>query len=174
MGQTNLYICITFEHFRDFFPPIEYWTELCGHVPLLETRPCPHVDIWIKQGSNITNVGHYLRSDQYQHVDNICKSKNKEKDKWKCFLVKIGHWLLGERDIAHLLDLHIVVLCLSELSQTVISIADICHFRHNRRWCTFFKPVHLDLNAVRVELFLLLFTLCLHFFLRFFCTWYFV
>ena len=64
--------------FWGFFSPIEYWTEPCGHVPLLGTRPCPHVDIWIKQGSNITNVGHYLRSDQYQHVDNICKSKNKE------------------------------------------------------------------------------------------------
>ena len=105
-----IFICITFEHFGDFFPPIEYWTEPCGHVPLLGTRPCPHVDIWIKQGSNITNVGHYLRSDQYQHVDNICKSKNKWEIKMKMFFlwileawnergIKTFAWLLEENHL---------------------------------------------------------------------------
>ena len=98
MGQTDLYICITFEHFGDYFSLIEYWTEPCGHVPLLGTRPCPHVDIWIKQGSNITNVGHYLRSDQYQHVDNICKSKNKWEIKMKMFFFVDFRGVKWERD----------------------------------------------------------------------------
>ena len=74
---TNQSLCITFEHFGAALY-IEYWTEFCGHVPLLQTHPSPHVDIWIKQGSNITNVGHYLRSDQYQHVDNICKTQQRQ------------------------------------------------------------------------------------------------
>ena len=75
---TNQSLCITFEHFGTALY-IEYWTEFCGHVPLLQTHPSPHVDIWIKQGSNITNVGHYLRSDQYQHVWTTSAKINREK-----------------------------------------------------------------------------------------------
>ena len=90
---TNPSLCITFEHFGAALY-IEYWTKFCGHVPLLETHPCPHVDIWIKQGSNITNVGHYLRSDQYQHLH---KSTQRKTRKYLLDSYFGWVWLAGER-----------------------------------------------------------------------------
>ena len=94
---TNQSLCITFEHFGTALY-IEYWTEFCGHVPLLQTHPSPHVDIWIKQGSNITNVGHYLRSDQYQHVDNICKNQQRKNlEKYLVVIFFADSYLVGER-----------------------------------------------------------------------------
>ena len=89
MGQTNPYAS-PLNIWRRFTLNIE--PSRCGHVPVFGTHPCPDVDIWIKQGSSITNVGHYLRSDQYQHVDNICKRKT-----WKMmfYFFSIFIWLVG-------------------------------------------------------------------------------
>ena len=93
---TNPSLCITFEHFGAALY-IEYWTESCGHVPLLETHPCPHVDIWIKQGSNVTNVGHYLRSDQYQHLH-----KSTQRKTGKYLLDSYFGWVWLGRGLVHL------------------------------------------------------------------------
>ena len=151
MGQTNLYMHHLWT-FWGFFPLIEYWTEPCGHVPLLGTRPCPHVDIWIKQGSNITNVGHYLRSDQYQHVDNICKRENKEEIKRKCFfyVFQRRETREGNRSFAWLEEenhrLHgnccIVEVCLSELSKTWVL------FQHNSKSSTWSKNIFIIVSLL--------------------------
>ena len=90
MGQTNPYAS-PLNIWRRFTLNIE--PSRCGHVPVFGTHPCPDVDIWIKQGSNITNGGHYLRSDQYQHVDNICKRKTWKNDVVIFFYI----YLVGRR-----------------------------------------------------------------------------
>ena len=99
MGQTNPYAS-PLNIWRRFTLNIE--PSRCGHVPVFGTHPCPDVDIWIKQGSNITNGGHYLRSDQYQHVDNICKRKTWKNHVVIFFLYLFGWSALPGRSLVHL------------------------------------------------------------------------
>ena len=76
---TNQSLCITFEHFGALY--IEYWTELCGHVPLLGTHPSGPMLISELNRDQISLMWDIIYGQININMcrDNICK-KNQQKN----------------------------------------------------------------------------------------------
>ena len=91
-------LCITFEHFEALY--IEYWTELCGHVPFLGTHPSGPMLISELNRDQISLMWDIIYGQININMcgDNICKKINTEQKSCRTFFVDfylVGFWLGG-------------------------------------------------------------------------------
>ena len=80
-------LCITFEHFEALY--IEYWTELCGHVPFLGTHPSGPMLISELNRDQISLMWDIIYGQININMcgDNICKKINTEQKSCRTFFV---------------------------------------------------------------------------------------